>query len=149
MNADDLADKLVNLFNTASSLPFAVKAENPEVVEIAATQEEWVIKCIAFAESEDSEDRGDMCREELQVDVYVHGPITDTIKKKQAIQLVRTLRRLLRETEFAFVDEDDAAETATYRWDRNETVNGLFDVDALNTKKQFLSMFRATYFNFG
>jgi len=152
VSADDLADYLVQLFNGLDGLPVKFKAENPEVVEIAAEQGDWVVKCIAFAESEDAEDRGDMCREELQVDVYVHGPLSETFKKKQAVRLVRKLRRALRLTEFEFKHEEpegDEDATTTFRWDRNETVNGLFDLDALTTKNQFLSMFRATYFNFG
>jgi hypothetical protein len=138
MTSDLRADYLVTEFNAIADPAIAFTATNPpEVVDVESERADWAVFVQPFAESEEPQDRGDMSREELQVNVIVHGPLSATLTRAVALTFMKSLRDALRETEFE-----------GYRWDGNETVS-LFDFDALKTKKQFLSLFRATYFHFG
>jgi hypothetical protein len=139
MTSDELADDLVAHFNALDDKPIEFQAVNPpEEIDCEAERDDWRVFVWPFAEREQSLDRGDMCREELDVDVFVHGPTKTQIGKDKGMELVRFLRESLRETTFG-----------GFRWDKNETVSGVFDAGVLRLKKQFLSTFRATFYNFG
>lgn len=141
MTSDDLANELVATFSDIgddSLLAFDV-ANPPESIQIEPLVDDsgYHVLVVPYAEGEESRDRGDMCEETLQCDVYLHGPISQSTKRSDAIALLRVLRSTLRETEYS-----------GFKWRSNETVNGIFDNDVLKTQKYFISMFRATYFNY-
>lgn len=136
--SDDLADALVEHFNELEEVPIEFEAQKPEEeIVLDPKVQEWKVYVWPAGESEEAIDRGDMCREELQVEVYIHGPIGEQFTKKKAIEFVKFLRKSLRETQFE-----------NFRWDSNELVDGVFDTGVLKLKKHFLTVFRATYFNF-
>lgn len=149
ISSDQLADLLVPHFSELDmeelgdelelELPIEFDVENPDheiLINVEAT--DWTVQIWPFGESETSIDRGDACREELLVDVYVHGPLNEVITRQHGVDLVRALRYSLRGTEFE-----------GFRWEKNETVNGVFDAGLLKSATLFVSMFRATFFNFG
>jgi len=135
MTSDQLADSLVLHFNAISDPLIAFQAIKPEVAEADKECSDFAVFVIPFGESEAAFDRGDTSREERVVSVVVNGPIGQ-VTKSIALAFCESLRRSLRETEFDGL-----------RWSGNETVS-VYDFDALNTKSQFLHLFRATYFTF-
>ena len=135
--SDDLAENLVAHFN-AATLALKCPAEKPPVVPDfeKETATSFRIYLVPYSESEEAFDQGDTCREELHVSVVVHGPLSATVSRARALELVKSARLSLRETEFD-----------GFRWFRNETLT-LLDREALRTKNTLLSSFRALYYNF-
>lgn len=149
--SEDLADAMAVVFNEIpkEELEFAFEAVVPDdVAEVFTESGGWVVYVIPFSEGEESIDRGDTCREDLQVDVYVHGPLSPQITKRVGVRFMRRLRRALRQTRFSGVDADDDDTPYEFIWDKVETVNGIYDADYLKTKNRFLAMFRASYYDF-
>lgn len=138
MTADDLADLLVTHFNGLDGKPIQYRAENRE--EIPDVEKElqpnYTVFVIPYAENEESFDRGDTCREEIVCSLVVQGPLNSSQKRAKASELVRFLKFSLRETVLGGA-----------KWDSNETVS-LWDAEAMNAKAQFLSVFRAAYYQF-
>lgn len=149
--SDDLADSIVATYNSEPDVddPWLIEFEAvnpPEIAEIEAEIDGWVVYVVPYAEGEESQDRGDMCREDLQCDVYVHGPVGDQITRAVGIGFVRQLRHRLRQTKYTKTNDDDSI--AEFIWEKNETVNGIYDQDVLKNKRRFLSMFRTSYYDF-
>lgn len=153
--SDDLADGVCAILNAFAGLDEAAADElgvelalvkfaavvPDEVLEISLeTCDGWSVYVVPFGESEETEDRGDACRETLQCDVYVHGPIDNTITRRIAVKFLKQLRGALRETL--------VGDAPSFRFEATETVSGIYDEDVLKSKQQFLSFFRATYFAF-
>lgn len=136
MTAEDLADQLAAFLSALDDPPIAFAAENPtEPASVEAERGEFHVFVVAYAENEEPVDQyGETVREELVVSVLVNGPLL-LINRHTAIAFVKFLRESLRGTEFD-----------RYRWSGTETVT-LYDFDAQKTKNQFLSLFRATYFD--
>lgn len=138
MTADDLADLVVVELNAIANPPIKFTAVKPDDFgTIDKETSSFTVFVIPFSESEEAFDRGDACREELVVSVVVNGPVKAPLTRAEASEFVRLLRSTLRET---ILDE--------VRWSSNETVS-LYDFEAMKTKKQFLSLFQATYYRFG
>ena len=138
MNLDDLADALVEHFNDLDDLPIEIEAENPlEQITIDDARSDWRLFVWPFGKRRTPLDRGDMCRVDALIDVYVHGPIKGVITRKKGHELLDALQDSLRETTLL-----------GYKWDGVEPIDGEFDAGVLRTKKHFLSMFRATFFAF-
>lgn len=137
MTADDLADLLVIHFNGLAAPPIAFQAVKPvEVAEAEKERSDWAVFVVPFGESEEPFDRADACREEYICSVIINGPVKASLTRAKGSEFCKFLRDGLRETTLGGL-----------RWDGNETVS-LWDVDALKTKSQFLSLFRATYYQF-
>ena len=136
MTSDELADHLAEHLGTIEEPIIEFQAVKPETVaEAQAERSDYGVFVIPYAESETPLDRGDMCNEERVVSVVVNGPLK-TVPRATALKFCEQLRNSLRESEFD-----------GYRWAGNETVS-IFDSAVLKEKNQFLSLFRATYFNF-
>lgn len=137
MTSDDLADLLVTHLNGLADKPITYQAVKPEeVAEADKERSDWGVFIVPYSEAEEAFDRGDTCREELVCSVVINGPVRGSVTREKGCELSRFLRFSLRETELG-----------GYRWQENETVS-LYDSDALKTKGQFLSLFRATYYDF-
>ncbi len=137
MTSDEIADGIVAIFNEIDEPVINFAAENPpETADVETERGEYLVYAIPYDESETPQDQADMCERLRTVSVAVTGPIDETHTRKLAMQLVEQLRLSLQETEIG-----------RYHWDGNETV-GLWDSEALKTKRQFLSLFRATYRDF-
>ena len=138
MTSDALADLVVATLNALVSPPLNFQAINPpEMATADAERSNFAVFAIPFSETESSFDRGNTCREDRVVSVVVNGPLDMNVTRAKALEFVEFLRLGLRGTELG-----------GYLWADNETVS-IFDTEALKTKNQFLSLFRASYYRFG
>lgn len=137
MNADELAELVATYVDALASPPIVFNATVPATAaSVEAETADWKVFVLPYGESEEALDRGDMCREELTCSVVINGPVNGVTTKQNGLELSKFLRTSLRETEFS-----------GFRWESNEVAT-VYDFDALKTKSQFLSLFRATYFQF-
>jgi hypothetical protein len=137
ITSDALADLVVTQLNAASSPPIAFTAEKPgSVADAQVEQEEFRVFVLPYSEAETPFDQGNTCRRELVVSLVVNGPIAGQINKRLSLEFALWVRTTL-----------ENSELGGYTWGGNETVS-LYDVDALKTKNQFLSLARAAYFDF-
>lgn len=138
MTSDALADLIVGQLNGLADKPIEYQAVNPpEVATVDAELTDYTVFVIPFSEAEEPTNlANETCREDRVVSVVVNGPIAGPITRATALALVEFLRNGLKGTELG-----------GYLWDGNETVS-LFDNEAVKTKNQFLSLFRATYYRF-
>jgi hypothetical protein len=137
MNADQLADFVVDTFNDISDPVIVFQAVNPEsIAEAEKEHTDFQVFVVPFGETETRINRGDVCEERRTVSVVINGPIGQ-VTRATALQLLDQLKRSLRRTSFD-----------GYRWASNETVS-YWNPDALKEKRQFYSVFRAEYVGLG
>lgn len=140
--SDDLADAIVDRYlayfygTDAEEDPLIeFTPVNPvEVAEVIVEQSDYLVFVFPDGETEAPFDHGDAVNERLTVAVVVNGPAHGNYTRALALKFVKQLRTALRGTKF-----DD------FSWESTE-VDPLWDVEALKTKGQFLSAFRATYY---
>lgn len=137
MTSEELCEHLATHFNGLANKPLEYRATKEDDIAVAcAERSDWQVFLVPNSENEEPPlDGAGMCREELIPSVVVNGPCKSVTRGK-GIELQKFLRDSLKATEF----ED-------YVWDGNE-VNTLWDVEAFKKAKQFLSLFRPTYFTF-
>lgn len=137
MTADEIADAMVATFQAIDEPLIGAAVENPpETTDVEAELGGWFVYVIPYDETEAPQDNADMCERLRIVSVAINGPIDATTNRKLAGRFVEQLRASLEESEFG-----------RYQWDGNETIV-LWDFEALKDKRQFLSLFRATYRDF-
>lgn len=137
MNAEELADYVVEHFNAIEDPVIAFEATKPEdIAEAYKERDNYQVFVIPFSETETRIDRGDTCEQHRTVEVVVTGPIGQ-VTRFTALQFLTQLKRSLRLTKFD-----------NHRWMGNETPT-LWDPDAMKTKGQFLSVFHAEYVGLG
>ena len=134
---EELADRLVGHLYDLTAKQISYLAVKP--ADVATVQTEtaaWTLFLFPYAEREEPFDRGDACRFEYDLNVVINGPIAGQLTRAKGLELVRFLKDALHELELD-----------GFRWEGTETVS-LYDADAQKTKKQFLHLFRPTFFNF-
>lgn len=134
MNADQIADEVVDVLNAIVDPVYAFTAENPP------DGPEWeregggaYVSVYPFAERETPFDRGDAVQSERDVNVLIVKTLDDGETRADCLAWVNQLKDALRETSFD-----------GFRWAGNETLV-LYDVDVWNQQRTFVSLFRATY----
>jgi hypothetical protein len=133
MNADELADHLVDHFNSIEEPLIAFQAQKPdEIPEAEKERSDFNVFVVPFGETETKINRADSCDERRQVSVVIHGPIA-SVTRSLAIKFVEQLKRSLRRTIFE-----------GFRWASNESVQ-FFNPEALKLHGQFYSVFRTEY----
>lgn len=137
MTSDELCDLLVTHFNGLTDSPIEFQAEHPETVaESYAEIDNWRVFILPFEELEEPIDLGnETCREEITPSVVINGPIDDQTTKNDGLALQKFLRESLK-----------GVELSGLLWAGNE-VPTVCDTEALK-KRQFLSVFRPTFYEF-
>lgn len=131
----------LNAVGSASGTPVAFKAEGPTLApDINRSVADSTLQLQPWEEAEESLDRGDMLNATRVVNVICQKPL-DNGGEENCFQWLNEVKEAFREL---ILDATDGE----WRWTGNETVS-LFDSDAAKTKRQFLSVFRATFQNFG
>lgn len=138
--AYEIAGEVATLLNaTACSVTF--KAARTLMPELERTDKTATVQVQPWSESEEPADRGDMQNQRREVNVIVQTPLEEGLDEELAMTWLGELKAAFNETRL------DLGAGDVWRWDGNETVS-LFDTDALKNKRQFLSVFRASFFNF-
>lgn len=133
--SEDIANGVVAIFNAMEERLVEVDAVNPpEVPQIDVETARKSIQVYPFEEADEFND-GDSSTRRLTVAVLVHTPVSSAFKRADGIAWVGQLRQAL-----------EGAEIGDYLWQENETVS-LWDFDALKDKRQFQSLFRATFYD--
>lgn len=137
VTAEHIAQSIVALYDAADDKPCEFKAAiGTSVMEAAAERLDVGVIVVPFSETETPEDRGDMVRDEIEVQVVVNGPLGETgFTRDLGLSLSKFLRHLHRETEIE-----------GYDWDSCESIS-LYDVEA-ERKHQFLALYRVKYYSF-
>ncbi len=138
MTADELAQALAEFYAETAEPLVAFDVEKPADVGVVDGEHETCqVFCVAKDEREEPVgDRGYTCKRVRVVSVAVNGRLDDERTLGKYLQLAEQLRTLLEGTEFG-----------RYLWDGNETIV-LWDAEAVRTRKRFLSLFEATYYEF-
>ena len=135
-SADDIADGVVAMLN-ALETSIAFQAVNPpNVPEIDREVNDATVQVYPFEETEEPTDRGDMVKATRVVSVIVQAPLKTDRARKDCIAWLNELKA-------AFTEQTISG----YRWGGN-TTDSLYDFDAMAQKRQFLSVFKATFFSF-
>lgn len=92
-----------------------------------------------WGEAEEASDRGDMLAGERTINVVLQAPL-DSLAESTCLQWLNEVKEGFRELSLVADDGD-------WRWRRNETVT-LYDSDAAKQRRQYISIFRATFYNY-
>lgn len=136
ISADDIADGVVTLLNGITTAIQFTAVNPPTVPEIDREIEDATVQVYPFEETEAPGDRADMLRAERVVAVIVQAPLKTDRTRAHCIAWLNEIKDAFRELEIS-----------GYRWDGN-TTDSLYDFDALKTKQQFLSVFKAKFYSF-
>jgi hypothetical protein len=137
--AEALAVPLDALGASASAV-VAFKTEGPLLVpSIDRSVADATLQIQPWSEAEEALDRGDMQAGERVINVILQAPL-EGLSEQKAMQWLNQVKDEFGELSLTVGTEE-------WRWRRNETVT-LYDTDAASTKHQFLSIFRATFFNY-
>ncbi len=136
-SCDEIADAVVEQLKTLTTT-IAFAPENPPLFPIMDRGVAGPsVQVQPWAEDETATDRGDMLAAARTVNVIVSCPIEGDRTRAECLTWLNEIKEGFREFEIA----------GGWRWQKNETVT-LYDSDALKEKSQFLSLFRATFYNF-
>lgn len=131
-----LLKPVLDAVGSASGTPVAFAVEGPILVpDINRSVDSSTLQLQPWSEAEEPFDRGDAQNCERVINVICQKPLDDGGELK-CFQWLNEVKAAFGELEL-----DD------WRWVGNETVS-LFDSDAAKLKRQFLSVFRATFRNF-
>lgn len=132
----------LNAVGSADNPPVAFQAEGPTLTpDINRSVDVSTLQLQPWEEAEESFDRGDALNATRVVNVICQKPLDDG-GELNCFKWLNGVKEAFRE----LVLED--ANGGEWRWTGNETVS-LYDSDAAKQKRQFLSIFRATFQNFG
>lgn len=136
MNSEDVAAEVVDILNELEDKPFEYKAEIPEQIGEAHVESgAWKVFVAPYAEFEEPIDRGDACRETVQLSVVVCGELNEQTTRDRGGELMKFLRDGFREQDFG-----------GWMWEGSEAVV-LYDPEALKSG-YFLSEFRPSFYRF-
>lgn len=134
MTADEIADEVVDVLNTIASPTFAFVATNPpNGPDVERESAGTTVHVYPYSESETPQDRGDMVVADREVNVLLTRTLDANETRADCLAWLAELKDALRQTKFG-----------GFVWRGNETLT-LYDFDAWTQRRQFISLFRATY----
>lgn len=140
-SAWDVADALVDHL-ADESFSIACDVEGPVLVpKLERVTDSATLQVQPWSEEESPADRGDMQNQRRTVNVILQRPIQDGASEEDCLAWLNEVKASFGELTL------DLGTGEQWRWGGSETVS-LFDTDAAKEKSQFVSVFRATFYNF-